>query len=69
MTTVNPIVWKIADAVLNLVAIGFEREAIMTEIAKKQAEGMTPDQIVTYLRDMRDAAMMESQAKIDRLPG
>lgn len=65
----NPIVWKIADAVLNLVAVGFERDQIMSEIAAKQAKGATPEELVTYLRDMRDTAMMESQAKIDKLPG
>lgn len=61
------IAWKIADAVLNLIAIGFEREAILTEIAKKQAAGATPEEIVAYLRDLRDNAKMASQAKIDAL--
>lgn len=65
----NPIVWQVADAVLNLVALGFQREAILTEIEKKQAEGATPEQIVTALHAMRDAAKADAQAKIDKLPG
>ena len=56
--------WKIAEAVLNLAAIGWERDAILAKIKAAQANGMGPGELVKYLRQMRMDALARAEAAI-----
>ena len=63
------VIWKIADIVLNLIAIGISRKAILGKIKTMEEAGATPADIVKALSDIADAAIAGAQAKIDALPG
>lgn len=55
----------VARAALDAVALNVSRNAILDVIAAKQAAGATPDEIVGAIRDLREQADADAQAKID----
>lgn len=59
--------WKIAEAVLNLAAIGWERDAILAKIKAAQANGMGPGELVKYLRQMRMDSIAQAEAAVAKV--
>ena len=59
--------WKIAEAVLNLAAIGWERDAILAKIKAAQANGMGPGELVKYLRQMRMDSLAQAEAAVAKV--
>lgn len=56
--------WILAEAVLNLVAVKFERDAILARIKQMEADGKTAEEMVDELRAMRDAAIRTAEQEI-----
>jgi len=50
--------------VLNLAAIGWERDAILAKIKAAQANGMGPGELVKYLRQMRMDSLAQAEAAV-----
>jgi len=59
----NP--WMIAEAAMNLVAMKWERDAIISHIKARDEAGATPEQIRDETRAMRDAYIAKAQADIN----
>jgi flagellar basal body P-ring protein FlgI len=52
--------WLVAEAILNLVAIKFERDLILAKVRELQDAGATPEQLVAALKAMRDEAIQNA---------
>jgi len=64
----NPVIWKIAEMALNLIAIGIERKAVLSKIKAMEEAGATGEEIKAALSDIADAAIAGAQARINELP-
>ena len=58
--------FKLVDLALNLVAIGLERDAILSKVKEMEASGASPSQVAEALKDMRDQAILKAQDAISR---
>jgi hypothetical protein len=56
---------KLADMALNLIAVGLERDMIVSKVKEMEANGATADDVVDALRAMRDEAIAKAQKAID----
>lgn len=60
------VLFKLVDLALNAVAIGLERDAIVSRVKEMESQGASPDQIANALKDMRDQAILKAQDAINR---
>lgn len=60
------IIFKLVDTALNLVAIGLERDAIVSKVKEMEESGASPEQVSQALKEMRDLAILKAQDAIDR---
>lgn len=51
------VMWKLADMILNAVAVGLERQSILDKVKEMEVQGKTPDQIAEGIKQMRDDAI------------
>lgn len=59
------LLFKLVDMALNVVAVGLERDMIVSTIKDMEANGATADQVVEAIRAMRDEAIAKAQAAVD----
>lgn len=51
------VMWKLADMLLNAVAVGLERQAVLDKVKAMELEGKSADQITEAIKGMRDEAL------------
>jgi hypothetical protein len=57
----NPVIFKVVDIALNLVAVGLERAAVIDAVRAQEEAGKTPDEIADFLKSMRDEALAKAE--------
>jgi fatty acid-binding protein DegV len=60
------VLFKLVDLALNAVAIGLERDLIVSKVKEMEANGSTPQQVADALKDMRDQAILRAQDAINQ---
>jgi hypothetical protein len=60
------VLFKLVDLALNAVAIGLERDLIVSKVKEMEANGSTPQQVADALKDMRDQAILKAQDAINQ---
>lgn len=58
--------FRLADAILNAVAIGLEADMLRTKVKEMEADGKNADQIADAIKDMRDQAILKAQDAINQ---
>ena len=58
------VVAKLLDLAFDALAVGLERDAIVSQVKEMEAKGATPKEVAEALKGMRDKAIADAQAAI-----
>lgn len=61
----DALIYKLVDLAFNALAVGLERDLILTKVKEMESSGATPEQVAEALRGMRDQAIQKAQEAID----
>lgn len=64
----DPRLFKLLDLGINLLMIGFERQALVARVKEMEAAGLTADEITDALHKMADEAIENLRKQLDGTP-